>query len=35
MQWVQDPNQSNVDKQNNKIFDASRVFLKKEGISDS
>jgi len=33
MQWVQDPNQSNVDNLNNVIREASTFQEHKEGIS--
>ena len=35
MQWLQDPNESNVDQLNNVRREASRHFRKKEGISAS
>ena len=35
MQWVQDPNQSNVDSLNNVRREAGRHFRKKEGITES
>jgi hypothetical protein len=35
MQWLQDPNQSNVDNASIVSRKASRHFKKKEGISDS
>jgi hypothetical protein len=35
MQWLQDPNQSNVDYLNNVRSEASRHLKKKEGISES
>jgi hypothetical protein len=35
MQWVQDPNQSNVDNVNNVRSEASRYFTKNERISES
>jgi len=33
MQWLEDPNQSKVDKQNNVRPEANRHFRRKEGIS--
>jgi hypothetical protein len=35
MQWIQDPNQNNLDNMNNVRRDASRHFGKKEGIFES
>jgi hypothetical protein len=35
MQWLQDPNQSNVDNQNSVRQEASRHFREKEGIPES
>jgi len=35
MQWVQDPNQSNVDSVNDVRCEASRHFRKKERILES
>jgi len=35
MQWLQDPNQSNVDNVNNVRREASRHFRKKEEISET
>jgi hypothetical protein len=35
MQWLQDPNQSNVDNSNNVRREASRHFRKKVGLSKS
>jgi hypothetical protein len=36
MQWLQDPDQSNLDNLNNATYEASRHFRgKKEGISES
>jgi len=35
MQWLQDPNQINIDSLNNVIREASRYFRKKEGISET
>jgi hypothetical protein len=35
MQWLQDPNQSNVDNLNNVRREAGRYFRKKEGISET
>ena len=35
MQWLQEPNQSNVDNLNNVRREANRHFRKKEGISET